>query len=62
MFSADARPHQRLFASPDKDFGDQCAGIVGAGLNRAISARGHDGEEIAKFRLDQRAIQREEIA
>jgi len=62
FLGAHARPHQRPFASFDKDFRDQGAGIVSSRLNRAVSAGGHDGEKIARFRLDHGPIERKEIA
>ena len=62
VFGAYPGPHQGPFASPDKDFRDQRAGIVSSRLDRAVSAGGHDGEEIAGLRLGHGAVKREKIA
>src|SRR5215471_17828231 len=54
--------HQRPFVFPHKHFRHQRAGVVSAGLDRAIGARGHDREQIAGPRRDHIALERQEIA
>ena len=62
FLGTDAGPDQGPFTSFDKDFRDQGTGIVSSRLDRAVSAGGHDGEEIAGLRLGHGAVKREKIA
>ena len=58
----DAGPHHRVLVVLDQHFRHQRAGVVGAGLHRAIGAGGHDRQEIAGLRLRQSAVEREVVA
>ena len=58
----DARAHHRVLVVLDQHFRHQRPGVVGAGLHRAVGARGHDRQEIAGLGLGQLAVEREIIA
>src|SRR5579862_6102575 len=62
VFGGNARPDQRPFIIANKHFGDEWAAVIGAGLDRTIGAGGHHREEVAGFRLDKRAVEREIVA
>jgi hypothetical protein len=62
LFGRGARPDQRPFVFVNKYFGNERAAVIGAGLGRAISASRHHGEKLTRLRLDERAVEREEVA
>src|SRR5260370_269854 len=55
----DARAHHRVLIALDQHFRHQRAGVVGAGLHRAVGAGGHDREKIAGFRLGHGPVKRQ---